>query len=105
MICPVRQQEKDLDPLTILLNDLSEDDTLIEDQVIQSLINDPAVPPPSSLKSNPFSFATAVVSPAEEKPILHLAFESLDQSALEYILDDSSLDRPFPIGLSAHDFY
>ena len=102
--CPVRQEEKELDPLTILLNDVYEEGaTQIDDPVIQSLISDITVPPPSSLchmddkPSTPVyepnssssnnsnndcvlmhyisgqGAAPAVVSPVEEKKILELA--------------------------------
>ncbi len=103
--CPIRQQEKDFDPLTILLNDISEEDSWIEDQVIQSLINDPAVPPPSSLKPTTHAFSTALISPVEEKPVIHLPFEVPDPIALEYAHDSSIFENPFATELSAHDFY
>lgn len=103
--CPFRQEEKDLDPLTILLNDLSDENTWIEDTVIQSLINDPSVPPPSSLKVATHVFAPAMVSPVEEKLVLDLASEALDFATLEYFHDDSMFESHFTQDFSSQHFF
>lgn len=106
--CPIRQQEKDLDPLTILLNDLTEEDTLIEDPIIQSLINDPSVPPPSSLTmpQNVLSSVPAtMVSPAAAKSLYELQPDMSDLMALEDINDESIFENPFASGLKPQDFF
>jgi HSF-type DNA-binding len=104
--CPIRQQEKDLDPLTILLNDLSEDCLCSDDHIFLSLINDPAVPPPSSLMGTIQEVSSHMVSPVEEKPLLHLSFEMVDPVAMKSIDDDDSVfEQRFTSELLASDFY
>jgi len=105
--CPIRQQEKDLDPLTILLNDLSEDCLCTDDRIFLSLINDPSVPPPSSLFKTSKEVSSHVISPVEEKPLLHLSFDTVDPVSLKCVDDDddSIFEQRFTRELLSSDFY
>jgi hypothetical protein len=128
MSCPVRQQEKELDPLTILLNDVYED-TDIDDPIIQSLISDPTVPPPSSLKMpgtstyeqprptySQHSMFDApapmnIVTPAQDKQIVSLPepayvnTQQQQQPIQERSIEDLIFEDPFEGGLEAKDFF
>jgi len=131
-VCPVRQQEKELDPLTILLNDVYEEETNIDDPVIQSLLSNPSVPPPSSLNQNSYTSPPStppmapkdvfsshamyhasqapqmvqIVSPVEDKQIMELpepAYVNFGQS--HQLSDDLVFDDPFVGAYGAHDFW
>ncbi len=130
-VCHVRQQEKELDPLTILLNDVYEEDTNIDDPIIQSLLAPPSVPPPSSLKqsmqphpSTPplehkhvfshhsmFNACLAppmaqVVSPVEEKHVMELPEPAYVHFGIgQQVNDDLNFDDPFSGGMIAQDFW
>ena len=104
--CPIRQREKELDPLTILLNDLSEDCLCTDDHIFLSLINDPSVPPPSSLYKTSREVSSHIISPVEEKPLLHLSFDTVDPVALKSVDDDDSVfEQRFTSELLSSDFY
>jgi hypothetical protein len=124
--CPVRLQEKELDPLTILMNDVYED-TTIDDPIIQSLIADPTVPPPSSLSKPSTTVyeqmpifwqhsmfgapSMNVVTPVHEKEIIQLLPEPAYVNTQpqfhhdEGINDDFLFEDPFAGGLAAQDFF
>ena len=68
--CPMRQQERDLDPLTILLNDVYDENPTIEDPIIQSLVSIPTVPPPSSLNLEHKFYNAPSTPPMAPKPVL-----------------------------------
>jgi hypothetical protein len=133
-MCPVRQQEKELDPLTILLNDVFDEETHVDDPVIQSLLSSPSVPPPSSLQNQHMTPVThpstppmqprevisqhtlyqapmapamvQVVSPVEEKQILELPEPAyVHFGQNNHTNDDLSFFDPFSGGLVAQDFW
>jgi len=112
--------ETDIDPLTILLNDLSDEDTNIEDQMIQSLINDPSVPPPSVVREKraqqpqPQSFPyrhqqdqhmAQIVTPAEEKPLFDFPMDVPEPAPLLSSHDEHLFDDPFEGGFGVQDFF
>jgi len=132
--CPVRQQEKELDPLTILLNDVFDEETHVDDPIIQSLLSAPSVPPPSSLHNShmtPVSHPATppmeqrevishhtlyhapmapamvqVVSPVEEKHVMELPEPAyVHYGQNNQMNDDMSFFDPFAGGLVAQDFW
>lgn len=123
--CPVRHEEKELDPLTIFMNDLFDgEDASIDDPIINSLVSDPTVPPPSSLNRSPTPpvyepkvvysqhsiYNRHVVSPVEDKHLVGIpepAYVNTQQlhSGTAGVDDDLCFEDPFAGGLLAENFF